>query len=146
MEVPAPCPCIHLEAECDEKSDGVVLHAVGRTPHSHPPGHDGPSTLEHGDLVQDQCWGEAAVLYLSQACALLGTGLQHTHSPPFWKPRGTWSWQLGQAYSHCLELQAGTGSADHDTSGSSERHTTPVGVEDSLGHSLHRGLHSLHSL
>lgn len=78
------------------------------------------------------------VLYLLQVCAPLGTGLHHTHSLPFWKPRGTWSWQLGQAYSHCLELQAGTGSADHDTSGSSERHTTPVGAEDSLGHSLHR--------
>jgi len=28
MEVAAPCPRAHLEAECDEKSDGVVLHAL----------------------------------------------------------------------------------------------------------------------
>lgn len=55
------------------------------------------------------------------------TGPQSTHSLPFWKPTGRRSWQPGQAYSHCSELQAGTGSGDHDASGNSERHTTPVG-------------------
>lgn len=54
------------------------------------------------------------------------TRTQSTHSLPFWKPTGRKSWQLGRAYSHCLELQAGTGSGDHDASGNSECHTTPV--------------------
>lgn len=58
--IPRGLPCSHLWAECNEESDGVILHAVGSAPHSHPPRHNGPSALEHRDLGQEQRWVEAA--------------------------------------------------------------------------------------
>lgn len=71
---------------------------------------------------------------------------QSTHFLPLWKPAGRWSWQLGQAYSHCLGLQAGTGSGGRDASGSYECHTKPVGSRRNSRSLTAQGPHSTYRL
>lgn len=49
----------HLGAKGNKEGDGVVLHAVGGAPYTHPSRHDCPSSLEHRYLERGQSWAEA---------------------------------------------------------------------------------------
>lgn len=83
MTEEAACLCSHLGAECNKKSDGVFLHTLGRTPHSHPPRYNCPSALERRDLGQEQCWDEVTPLSNpgpAASCALAHLS-EHTLSP-----------------------------------------------------------------